>query len=314
MSGPRMHGVPGHGETSPHIQRLVQRSVSPGVIDVKSVQRQYARTAGWIRQRFSLIDRLRSRYGCSDTPGPENGNLVFSGVERRGDAPLVSSAPYVCPSSSPGVDATIPAAIAAKTESEGNIFSLKQDASAAKDRISSLNNAGEQPPIQPDASRGDIPGAIQRLVQRSVSPGVIDVKPVQRQYARTAGRLAQRFGLIDRLQSRQTHGNDVSSQKNASAAFGRGGPLLEAVPVVPPGSYPGHSLSADPDTTASAMVTLKSNIAAGITSTGNRDGGMRYELSKRDAVAARRSRHCQGAGTTPMERYKSISEHRTDSE
>jgi len=51
-------------------ERLLRRHHEPiGVVDVNHPERIYDRTAGWIAQRFALLDHWKSRYENSDSAG-----------------------------------------------------------------------------------------------------------------------------------------------------------------------------------------------------------------------------------------------------
>src|SRR5262245_13737224 len=97
-------------------ERLLQRRTEPlGVIDVRQGQRHYTRTAGWVAQRFALLDHWKTRYGAEEDAAPTNASLVFTGrgqsrVEpahtlsdsiqlaravKRADAPQPGAAPVV---------------------------------------------------------------------------------------------------------------------------------------------------------------------------------------------------------------------------
>ena len=48
-------------------QHLMRRHTEPlGVIDVRHPQQHYARTAGWIAQRFALLEHWKTRYGSDE--------------------------------------------------------------------------------------------------------------------------------------------------------------------------------------------------------------------------------------------------------
>ena len=60
-------------------ERLVQRRTRPaGVIDVRQPQQLYARTAGWVIQRFALSADLSGRYG-SEEPTADTGRELLMG-------------------------------------------------------------------------------------------------------------------------------------------------------------------------------------------------------------------------------------------
>jgi hypothetical protein len=63
------------GEAAPSTEladRLLRRATEPiGVIDVRRPRQQHARTAGWVAQRFALLDHWRTRYaGDADVAAP----------------------------------------------------------------------------------------------------------------------------------------------------------------------------------------------------------------------------------------------------
>ena len=60
-------------------ERLLRRHSQPlGMIDVQRPQQQYARTAGWVAQRFALLDRWQVRYGHDDSASVAGANMVFA--------------------------------------------------------------------------------------------------------------------------------------------------------------------------------------------------------------------------------------------
>ncbi|HEY7545590.1 MAG TPA: hypothetical protein VID27_11940, partial [Blastocatellia bacterium] len=59
-------------------ERLLRRATEPaGVIDTLQPRRQYERTTEWLAQRFSLLDRWKSRYVAAEDAG-ESTSLVFA--------------------------------------------------------------------------------------------------------------------------------------------------------------------------------------------------------------------------------------------
>ena len=60
-------------------ERLLRRHTEPlGVIDVRQPQQHYARTAGWVAQRFALLDHWKTRYGSDEDVTAANTGLVFA--------------------------------------------------------------------------------------------------------------------------------------------------------------------------------------------------------------------------------------------
>src|SRR5262245_26354887 len=60
-------------------ERLLRRRTEPlGVIDVRQPQQHYARTAGWVAQRFALLDHWKTRYGSDEDVTAANASLVFT--------------------------------------------------------------------------------------------------------------------------------------------------------------------------------------------------------------------------------------------
>jgi hypothetical protein len=60
-------------------QRLDRRRTeAPGIIDVRQPRNIYSRTAGWIAQRFALLDDLKFRYSGDDNPPEQSSGLVFA--------------------------------------------------------------------------------------------------------------------------------------------------------------------------------------------------------------------------------------------
>jgi hypothetical protein len=91
MKNPAVQTGAEAGESAPSVEfaeRLLQRRTEPaGVIDVRHAQRQYARTAGWVAQRFALLDHWKTRYGGDEDAGTANSSLVFAGAGRPGVEP-----------------------------------------------------------------------------------------------------------------------------------------------------------------------------------------------------------------------------------
>ncbi|HEX8115998.1 MAG TPA: hypothetical protein VF521_01885, partial [Pyrinomonadaceae bacterium] len=59
-------------------QRLARRqSEHPGVVDVSAPLRHYERTAGWVAQKFSLVNRVRERYGAADARTAAQASFVM---------------------------------------------------------------------------------------------------------------------------------------------------------------------------------------------------------------------------------------------
>lgn len=60
-------------------ERLLQRRTEPlGLIDVRQPQQHYTRTAGWIAQRFALLDHWKTRYGSDEDTSAAGPSLVFA--------------------------------------------------------------------------------------------------------------------------------------------------------------------------------------------------------------------------------------------
>ncbi|HKX32510.1 MAG TPA: hypothetical protein VJ302_32790, partial [Blastocatellia bacterium] len=60
-------------------ERLMRRRTEPiGVVDVRQPQMLYTRTAGWVAQRFGLLDRWRERYGADEQSWQRGDELVFA--------------------------------------------------------------------------------------------------------------------------------------------------------------------------------------------------------------------------------------------
>ncbi len=61
------------------IQRLAQRRTEPlGIIDVRQPEKIYNRTAGWVAQRFALLDGLKFRYSGEDNSQTQSTGLLFA--------------------------------------------------------------------------------------------------------------------------------------------------------------------------------------------------------------------------------------------
>jgi hypothetical protein len=59
--------------------RILRRRTEPlGVIDVQQPQQHYARTAGWVAQRFALLDHWKTRYGSDEDTASANAGFVFA--------------------------------------------------------------------------------------------------------------------------------------------------------------------------------------------------------------------------------------------
>ena len=58
-------------------ERLLQRRTEPlGVIDVRQPQQHYARTSGWVAQRFALLEHWQTRYGSGADTAAAHANLA----------------------------------------------------------------------------------------------------------------------------------------------------------------------------------------------------------------------------------------------
>jgi hypothetical protein len=72
-------GVGDAAPSSELTERILRRSAeSLGVIDVRRPQQQYARTAGWVAQRFALLDHWRSRYLSAEDAPAHGASFVFA--------------------------------------------------------------------------------------------------------------------------------------------------------------------------------------------------------------------------------------------
>lgn len=81
-------------------ERLARRhSEPPGLVDVSAPRRQYARTAGWVAQKFSLVNRVRDRYGVAAAPTAAQPSFVMRAPSRdaHDDADDAVRAPSAAP-------------------------------------------------------------------------------------------------------------------------------------------------------------------------------------------------------------------------
>jgi hypothetical protein len=66
----------GRGELT---DRLLRRHNDPvGLIDVRHAEHHYSRTAGWVAQRFGLLEHWKTRYDVDDSAAAEGAGLVLS--------------------------------------------------------------------------------------------------------------------------------------------------------------------------------------------------------------------------------------------
>jgi hypothetical protein len=174
---------------SPLTQRLARRATEPlGVIDTRRPQRLYSRTAGWIAQRFALLDDLKFRHGASDEAGPQSTSLVFAkspehqfletfgGFPNATDFPLTAEkSETVMPSreSSASAAASSPATVLAKSSSpssqtrisSGEKFRVSRRpaflhaAQTAANKTASSPHQEEQPPVARNAAAPELPPA-----------------------------------------------------------------------------------------------------------------------------------------------------------
>ena len=80
QTGPEADKV---GESSQLTDRMLARHSKPiGVIDVRRAEQHYSRTAGWVAERFALLDHWKSRYDVDEGRGA-GGSLVFSSAPRE---------------------------------------------------------------------------------------------------------------------------------------------------------------------------------------------------------------------------------------
>ena len=74
-------------------ERLLRRRSEPlGVIDVRQPQQHYARTAGWVAQRFALLEHWKTRYGSDEDAAAAHASLVFAVPGQ----PIAELQPHVC--------------------------------------------------------------------------------------------------------------------------------------------------------------------------------------------------------------------------
>ena len=144
------------GEAAPSMElaeRLLQRRTEPlGVIDVRQGQRHYARTAGWVAQRFALLDHWKTRYGGDEDAAPANDSLVFASPGRPGVEPAhtlsnsiqlaqaVKRADAPQPGAAPAVSAALPEQFRIRRRSGAPASSL-QDAASHEARLNSASSA-----------------------------------------------------------------------------------------------------------------------------------------------------------------------------
>jgi hypothetical protein len=171
------------GEAAPSMElaeRLLQRRTEPvGVIDVRQGQRHYARTAGWVAQRFAMLDHWKTRYGV-DEGAAANDSLIFTSPPRTGAevAPTASNSIQLAravkesgafqPSVTPAVSAAPPGQYRIRRRSMASA-SLPQDTASPEPRlVSATQTEGDKSP--PGASESgptpgvsDTPGGVARV-------------------------------------------------------------------------------------------------------------------------------------------------------
>jgi hypothetical protein len=221
---------------------------------------------GWIMRRLRTAERLLSRFRSAGDAGTGKRGFVFA--ERRddrGNEPPVSDGSRAGSSTrrGPGIE---PLPAVSSAEPVRAAISLKEDDVRAA--VPDIGNAGNEPDVQKNSLGNGVSGSIQRLVQRTGSPGAIDARPARRRYGRTGEWIARKSGLINRLESRVTQGEnnpELNARQIASVYAQREAALSRQNPDEPGGAD---------------AVTKQAE--EGMTLPGNRAFAWRYKPAKKD--------------------------------
>jgi hypothetical protein len=191
------------GDTPPPTdlaERLLRRHGEPlGVIDVRQPQQSYARTAGWVAQRFALLEHWQTRYGSDGDTLAANTGLMLTTPRPPAGAPnaTLSSPAQVMRAatqsmvSQPSAAATAPSAAAppqfrvrrhtaAPMASPQMIASAADTPSSPDRRQLPTNRAGVVDPERPAAFPGQADGPLQReetLPPRAVAAPLSSANP-----------------------------------------------------------------------------------------------------------------------------------------
>ena len=208
MSSEAPQNTPEQRQEASHTERLAQRLLEPGVVDVTKVQRRYDR-ASEPAERSRVIGRLLSRYCPADAQG-SHGALLFRTAEKSGASGEIAIAEgsYAARETGP-----VNEAAAATGRFPGNPPSGPQLQRKEINGVSGGQPAGEKTP----EAQAPPPGPLQRLVQRHIAPGLVDVKQAQQQFERIASPVPERLGLVNRLQSRGMDGGPQHVPVSAAA-------------------------------------------------------------------------------------------------
>ena len=113
-------------------ERILRRRTEPlGVIDVRQPQQHYARTAGWVAQRFALLDHWKTRYGSDEDVTAANASLVFTAPGQSiGEPGRALANPTQLARTAQQVDAPQPRADSVASSSPPEQFRIKRRGAA----------------------------------------------------------------------------------------------------------------------------------------------------------------------------------------
>jgi hypothetical protein len=205
-------------------QHLMRRRTEPlGVIDVRQPEQHYARTAGWIAQRFALLEHWKTRYGSDEDPSTANAGMVFAALPPLvAPGTVVSSPAQLVRSATQSVASPPSAAATASSSSSPSQFRVRRRAATPTALLQRLASpaSGFDSAIPPEVSMATFDSSDIVAPDRTGEP------------ARHAGGSPQHeeTSLPTQLADESPSGNLVGD--SASATPRRAMPLITAVAPV----------------------------------------------------------------------------------
>lgn len=163
-------------------KRLLRRRTEPlGLIDVRQPQQHYARTAGWVAQRFALLDHWKTRYGSDEDASAANAGLVFAmpGQPIAEPSRVLASPTQLARVATQGV-ASQPSSASVAPSSPPEQFRVRRRSPppADADKVASNSSDGSAATSRFQAARGEFLGAdIPAITHQAASPSSTLILP-----------------------------------------------------------------------------------------------------------------------------------------
>jgi hypothetical protein len=177
---PTEAGYAGYGKLT---ERLLRRHTDPGgLIDVRHAERHYSRTAGWVAERFGLLEHWKTRYDVDDSGAVSGPGLAFSTSLKQPELQPISEVPgkvSVTPGMPEVTRSAYPAAPDVSSSRRGEVRVRRRAGDSASPSRATTNVVSSTERLDPEVPATDAGGLIGKseipVSDRAVS---VDSKPL----------------------------------------------------------------------------------------------------------------------------------------